>query len=49
MRETVGWAREVLGGNGVLLEHHVGRAVTGESAAAGRDGRGKHPADGQGR
>jgi glutaryl-CoA dehydrogenase len=32
MRETVGWAREVLGGNGVLLEHHVGRAVTGESA-----------------
>jgi glutaryl-CoA dehydrogenase len=33
MRETVGWAREVLGGNGVLLEHHVGRAVTGESAS----------------
>ncbi len=24
MRETVGWAREVLGGNGILLEHHVG-------------------------
>ena len=33
MRETVGWAREVLGGDGVLLEHHVGRAVTGESAS----------------
>jgi glutaryl-CoA dehydrogenase len=24
MRETVGWARELLGGNGILLEHHVG-------------------------
>jgi glutaryl-CoA dehydrogenase len=24
-RETVGWAREVLGGNGVLLDHHVTR------------------------
>ncbi|MGQ7350383.1 acyl-CoA dehydrogenase family protein [Quadrisphaera oryzae] len=25
MRETVGWAREVLGGNGILLEHGVAR------------------------
>lgn len=25
MREVVGWAREVFGGNGVLIEHHVGR------------------------
>ena len=24
-RETVGWAREVFGGNGVLLDHHVTR------------------------
>ena len=24
MRETVGWARELLGGNGILLENHVG-------------------------
>ena len=23
MRETVGWARELLGGNGILLENHV--------------------------
>jgi hypothetical protein len=23
-RETVGWARELLGGNGILLDHHVG-------------------------
>ena len=27
-RETVGWAREVLGGNGVLLDHHVTRYTT---------------------
>ena len=27
MRETVGWAREVLGGNGILLEHNVARFV----------------------
>src|ERR1700759_2568003 len=27
MRETVGWARELLGGNGILLENHVGRVV----------------------
>ena len=25
MREAVGWAREVLGGNGILIDHHVGR------------------------
>ncbi|WP_406312247.1 acyl-CoA dehydrogenase family protein [Streptosporangium sp. NBC_01639] len=25
MRETVAWAREVLGGNGILLEHNVAR------------------------
>jgi glutaryl-CoA dehydrogenase len=25
LRETVGLAREVLGGNGVLLDHHVAR------------------------
>src|SRR5208282_5516496 len=27
MRETVGLARELLGGNGILLEYHVGRFV----------------------
>jgi len=26
-RETVGYARELLGGNGILLENHVGRFV----------------------
>ncbi|MEM6783830.1 MAG: acyl-CoA dehydrogenase family protein [Bacteroidota bacterium] len=26
-RETVGWARELLGGNGILLDYHVGRFV----------------------
>ncbi len=25
MREVVGWAREILGGNGILIDHHVGR------------------------
>jgi alkylation response protein AidB-like acyl-CoA dehydrogenase len=25
MRETVAWARELLGGNGILLDHHVAR------------------------
>jgi alkylation response protein AidB-like acyl-CoA dehydrogenase len=32
MRETVGWARELLGGNGILLEESVGRFVDGEHA-----------------
>lgn len=32
MRETVDWAREVLGGNGILLEHHVGRFVADTEA-----------------
>ena len=27
MRETVGWARELLGGNGILLDYNVGRFV----------------------
>ena len=27
MRETVGWARELLGANGITLDHHVGRFV----------------------
>jgi glutaryl-CoA dehydrogenase len=26
-RETVGYARKLLGGNGILLENHVGRFV----------------------
>ena len=27
MRETVGWARELFGANGILLDHHIGRFV----------------------
>jgi glutaryl-CoA dehydrogenase len=38
MRETVGWAREVLGGNGVLLEHHVGRYVADAEAIYSYEG-----------
>jgi glutaryl-CoA dehydrogenase len=38
MRETVGWAREVLGGNGVLLEHHVGRFVADAEAIYSYEG-----------
>jgi glutaryl-CoA dehydrogenase len=32
MRQTVGWARELLGGDGILLEHHVGRFVADAEA-----------------
>ena len=32
MRETVAMAREVVGGNGVVLDYGVGRAITGRSA-----------------
>ena len=32
MRERVGWARELLGGNGILLENHVGRFVADSEA-----------------
>jgi hypothetical protein len=32
MRESVGWARELLGGNGILLEHNVGRLVADAEA-----------------
>ncbi len=27
MRETVGWARELLGGNGIVLDYNIGRFV----------------------
>jgi hypothetical protein len=32
VEDTVGYARELLGGNGILLEHNVGRVITGLSA-----------------
>ena len=38
MRDTVGWAREVLGGNGILLEHHVGRYVADAEAIYSYEG-----------
>jgi alkylation response protein AidB-like acyl-CoA dehydrogenase len=38
MRETVGWARELMGGNGILLEHHVGRFVADAEALYSYEG-----------
>jgi glutaryl-CoA dehydrogenase len=38
MRETVGYARELLGGNGILLENHVGRFVADAEAIYSYEG-----------
>jgi glutaryl-CoA dehydrogenase len=38
MRETVGYARELFGGNGILLEHHVGRFVADAEAIYSYEG-----------
>jgi glutaryl-CoA dehydrogenase len=38
MRETVGWAREVMGGNGILLDYHVGRFVADAEAIYSYEG-----------
>ena len=38
MRETVGWAREVMGGNGILLENNVGRYVADAEAIYSYEG-----------
>jgi alkylation response protein AidB-like acyl-CoA dehydrogenase len=38
MRETVGWARELMGGNGILLEYHVGRYVADAEAIYSYEG-----------
>jgi len=38
MRETVGYARELLGGNGILLEHDVGRFVADAEAIYSYEG-----------
>jgi glutaryl-CoA dehydrogenase len=38
MRETVGWARELLGGNGILLEEGVGRFVADAEAIYSYEG-----------
>jgi glutaryl-CoA dehydrogenase len=37
-RETVGWARELLGGNGILLDHHVARFVADAEAIYSYEG-----------
>ena len=38
MRETVGYARELLGANGILLEHNVGRFVADSEAIYSYEG-----------
>jgi glutaryl-CoA dehydrogenase len=38
MRETVGYARELMGGNGILLENHVGRFVADAEAIYSYEG-----------
>ena len=38
MRETVGWARELLGANGILLDQHVGRFVADSEALYSYEG-----------
>lgn len=38
MRETVGMARELMGGNGILLEHNVGRFVADAEAIYSYEG-----------
>ncbi len=38
MRETVGWARELMGGNGILLEHNVSRFVADAEAIYSYEG-----------
>ena len=38
MRETVGYARELLGGNGILLEQHVARFVADAEASYSYEG-----------
>jgi glutaryl-CoA dehydrogenase len=38
MRETVGWTRELMGGNGILLDYHVGRFVADAEALYSYEG-----------
>ena len=37
-RETVGWARDLLGGNGILLENRLGRFVADAEAIYSYEG-----------
>jgi glutaryl-CoA dehydrogenase len=38
MRETVGYARELLGANGILLDHQIGRFVADSEAIYSYEG-----------
>jgi glutaryl-CoA dehydrogenase len=38
MRECVGWAREILGANGILLDHNIGRFVADSEAIYSYEG-----------
>ncbi|GAA0619654.1 acyl-CoA dehydrogenase family protein [Kutzneria viridogrisea] len=38
MREAVGWAREILGGNGIVLDYNVGRFVADAEAVYSYEG-----------
>lgn len=38
MREAVGWARELLGGNGIVLDYNVGRFVADAEALYSYEG-----------
>jgi glutaryl-CoA dehydrogenase len=38
MRETTGWARELMGGNGILLDYDVGRFVADSEAIYSYEG-----------
>jgi glutaryl-CoA dehydrogenase len=38
MRETVAWARELLGGNGILLDHQVARFFADSEALYSYEG-----------
>jgi glutaryl-CoA dehydrogenase len=38
MRETVGWARELLGGNGIVLDYNIGRFVADAEAIYSYEG-----------
>ena len=42
MRETVGWGRELLAGNGIVLDYSIGRFVADAEALYSRPRRGRH-------
>ena len=38
MRETVGWARELLGGNGIVLDYNIARFMADSEAIYSYEG-----------